>query len=668
MKTTLTRFRHLLGLSVLGCMAHHANANVVTPITYLWTGNGSDNNLYTPENWENNQPPPSTAGNRADDITDTILRFGPNTRTYVEFNDLYAHQLLFDLIDTPFVLNGWNGGTVHLGSGGITYNPAATNYEPWSRIEDNIALHASQTWNITDGILEIYGGISDNLGSGNYGDYQVEKTGDGELRLNAYGSSDWSGGLKLSGGKVVINTSYTEDLDMLGYGPLTFAGGALELHSDYFSEYYTELSLNNDLISQGVVAIHSDKDLLFSLDSDVFRLDADTTLRFSGGTFTNLRDIEENETAGALSLTIDSNAAIAHYGASFWTGGTLVDRGVFIFGGENNLPETGTILVGEDGYVGIGDSNSTANFIGQIDLVNSTGTIGFDSDPESATGPDTFTDTINLTGANSSLRLGSATQAILGDSTNFATSTEQIIVGSTEPYRFGGGGGSLFIASLLTDGNGPRSVEVHSIPELPLTVWLLNPNNAFTGGVDVDNSALIFGSGALPNFDAVSGPNAVVNGIVGITTTATGYVGTGDHNLGQDFFAYFPTDTPGIIGFDVFPGDQSPTSQTINDLDTSRFTAAAIGSSSSIRDTNGNVIAPGLELTGNLIPNADGTHRFAAYKGGLMAVPGNLTGNRLIIGRPDSIATFGDRYSETYSTVVISGDNDGKLQNGTTLF
>lgn len=640
-------FGALLSLLTLVGFLSSDLAHATGGTIYYWTGL-SDNYLYSTGNWENDTPPPDSSWNREDDITGIILHFGNSRRTYIEYYNIYASQLVFDGFDQPYNLKADYGTTLHLGSGGILYNPTQ---DFWSRIEDNIALHGSQVWAINNGTLEIKGSINDYLGNESYGDYQIEKTGAGTLWLDGTSYSDWNGGLKLSGGKVVVGSGYSNEVTALGDGPLTFNGGSLILQG---SNSESSTTLYNGIVSNGTIAIHSDGDLSFSYESDYFRLDADTTLQFSGGPFYIEQDITENEGTGPHKLTINSTTAIVHYGNSLWGGGTDVQSGIFIFGGEGNLPQSGAIHVGDDGYVGTGASNSTSTFLGLIDLANSTGSIGFDSDPDSGSGPDTFLANIDLTGANANLRIGSATEAILGDYANFSTALEQITPQGAN-YQFGGGGGSLYVASLLTDNASPRGISVDSPDETPLTVWLLNPNNDLTGNVSVNNSALIYGANVTP-------PSGTT-----FTLTNTGYVGTAETEFtAAAWLSYFASNTTGIVGFDVF--HDAGTGWDIANLDTSAFSSIVIGSATFVRDSYGDFVSPGLTLTGTLTPNSDGSHRFAAYKGGAVAVSGTLTGSSLIIGGADSIATFGDRLREEYSTVLISGDNSGHLANGTTFY
>ncbi|MEZ5414924.1 MAG: PEP-CTERM sorting domain-containing protein [Opitutaceae bacterium] len=664
MKAVRPIFYSALPLLLIGALSPRAEATPAqTLTTYTWTGLGQDNDLYSSSNWQDELTPPADYIAPENDITDLVLMFGDSRRTYAEYYSLYASQLQFVGHRRGYYFNSV-GTTTHLGSGGILYAPAEN---VGSIIYDSVQLHASQVWQINSGWLTIYGPIRDLLSDNEtHGNYSLEKTGQGTLQLFGVYSGGWAGGLTLSEGWVSVSGDLSGTLEgALGSGTLTFNGGSLEVWPGQYSMGYEDgVLLTNNIVSNGLIRIKADTDIAIvegDQPENFIRLDADTTLQVSGDSLSIEKEIIENEGTGPHSLTIDSYGAIIHYGNSLWSGGTQVDKGVFIFAGEGNLPGMGNIVIGADGYAGIGADNDVTEFVSKIDLANSTGTLGFDSDPESESGPDVFSDPIDLTGANSSLRIGTATQAILGDYPILNT-TEQITPAGSS-YRFGGGGGSLFVASFLTDGSNPRGLEVDSIDETPLTVWLLNPNNNFTGDIYVNNSALIYGPGVAPDAE------------VAFNLTSTGYVGIAGSGAYDDagqngamvsgWLDQFAANTPGIIGFDVF--HDAGTGWVINDLDTSRFSNAAIGSATYV-ESGGEFGAPGLTLTGTLTPNSDGSHRFVAYKGGAFIVEGTLTGDSLQIGRPDSIATFGDRMGDDYSTVMISGDNTGALSDGTTFY
>lgn len=623
-----------------------------TTLPYVWTGLGNNNYLYDTGNWANDLPPPSTIVDLNSDILGVYLVFGDSRRTYTYYDELYASQITFSGITHPYYLEG-EARTTHIGSGGIIYAPE----EPfWSTITGPIQLHASQTWNIASGTLNISGAISDSTDSltPTYGNYEITKTGAGTLRLNPTSSFSWAGGLRLSEGLVVVSPAYgytNVTLTSLGMGTLTFDGGALAVwRNDQMmtSSNDVDLSITNDIVSKGTIAISSDYDLTIAnaeVGSNTVRLDADTVLKVKGSPLFIEKTVTDND--GNHKLTVDSPNLIVLYGASDWTGGTEVIKGDLIFGGTNNLPVGGNILVGANGYVGIGVDNNVTQFLGKVDLVNSTGSIGFDSDL--SVGTSTFTSPIDLTGANASLRLGSATAALLDPLA--------VITPQGSDYRFGGGGGTLIVASALTDGpSGTRNVVVESPMLAPLTLELINTTNSFTGTVTANDSAVVFEQGVpLPAGTA----NFIMN--------SGGYIGSADSSTPvETFLSHFSANTTGIIGFDT--SHNVTTSREVSNLSMEAFAAAYVGTTTALYDTSGNVDGPGLILSGTIGPNSDGVHRFAAFKGGALMISGTLTGNSAIIGLPDSLGAFGDRTNNQRSIVYISGDNTNKLTNGVTLY
>ncbi|MCF7687422.1 MAG: PEP-CTERM sorting domain-containing protein [Cephaloticoccus sp.] len=676
LRTATSLFSRLL-LVALVCSAFvvTAIATEVADVTYTWTGLGTSNYIGSEGNWLDDQPPDLSELPYDEDILGIYVLFGDVRRTYINYYELYAHQLEFRGNTQGYFLNG-DYDTTHIGSGGIIYNPVGN---VWSVISDDVQLHASQVWNIQAGTLRIEGQISDTIDYNGedpvYGNFQIEKTGQGNLELDTgyyYYGSEWGGGLKLTAGTVTargaarFDSGYRGDeyyyyywgdiSSALGVGPLIFNGGTLHTDQSYYGEYSNTdfLRLTNNIISNGLVSIKTDQELHLDQNGeevDEFRLDADTLLRTSGAPVFIEKDITDND--GGYKLTVETDNAIVLYGSSGWTGGTQINKGVLIFGGEDNTPGvTGGITIGALGYAGIGVDNNVGGFLGEIDLANSPGTIGFDSDPDSQSGPDTFTDNVDLTGANASTRLGSATQAILGD---YETFTGGVITPQGSDYRFGGGGGSLYVASLLSDSGSPRNVVAESPMEAPLTVWLLNPSNNFSGSVSANQSAVVFGPGVVPaNVSAFNLSNS-------------GYVGTAESEFtAAGWLSYFPTNTPGIIGFDIFP--TATESWEVTNLSMAAFSSAYVGTTSILRDEAGESTGPGVILSGTIAPNSDNIHRFAAYKGGGLEVAGTLTGNSLLIGTPDTIATFGDPRREEYSIVFLSGDNTGGLTGGTTLY
>jgi autotransporter-associated beta strand protein len=330
-------------------------------------------------------------------------------------------------------------------------------------------------------------------------------------------------------------------------------------------------------------------------------------------------------------------------GLNSYTGGTTVNGGGLIFGSSGSLPTTGSLTVGANGYLGLaqGTDISISTFLGRFDKPNTHGSIGFDTDSGSfAVG------SIDLTGFASDARLGSASHAVIAsDSTLTPQSTT---------YRFGGGGGRLDVETALTDQTTPsaaaRSVVVESPSTSPLTVRLTSTGNTFTGGVNVTQSALVFGDNAMP--------------ATGSFTLGTGgYIGTEDAAFDADATAFlnrFSVTTTGIIGFDRDPDSTALTPRIINaNLDLSRFTSATpyLGSST-LGHYETNTFVSGIKLTGTITPGADHTYRFAGFKGGAIDVNTALGGtNNLVIGNPSVPATVGDQKLDALSTVFLSGEN-----------
>lgn len=635
--------RHLLS-SVL-CAAALLSASVLqaTVVDFTWLGLGGNSNPTTTANWSGETAPTFSGG-----LENLIF---PDQGT--DFVGFTANSDLYGLNVTGHY--HFSGGIfLHLYGGGLTHT---SSYQTHLAFENSMAVDiaASQTWNLgSNSRVEFYSNAY-ITGIG-----QITKTGAGTLDPGS-DNSGWLGGLQFNEGTIIlrpdsygtgVNESRSLGTGAVVIGPDTASRPTFEVY-DWSSSGYSgdEVVLVNNFTLNGVFSSKNHEDLV--LKGSV-TLNADTTFRTAGdGTF--IGGVIE-ESGGARKLTVDSTSALILYGASNWTGGTDVTKGALIFGGDTpNLPVgTSNILVGTNGYVGIGNDNSISSFMGKISTA-STGTIGFDSDPEGM--PDTFATEahIDLSGFNPSIRLGSATSAIL-------PSTVSITPYGTN-YRFGGGGGWLQVGSELTSG---RTVTLDSPSELPLTVRFTNTSNAF-GSVSVTNSGAVFGTGALPTAASLT----VANGA---------YLGSEDSAFSTDatainnYLARFGATTPGIIGFDIDQFNEGAATRVID------LTGANMGSltgggylgTASALFTAGEegleITGPGVRFTGTIAPNSDSVHRFAAYKGGALEVAGTLTGSAMIIGHSSSLGTFGDRNREEYSTVLISGDNENGLTGGTTFY
>ncbi|AOS44814.1 PEP-CTERM motif protein [Lacunisphaera limnophila] len=612
-------FAVVLLLSLMGSL--HAQL-----ITYTWIGRNDDYyyDFLSPNNWANGAVPP------VEDVVNSRLVFGPSSSgAFIGYYELYANQLKIEGITRSLELHG-SYDTTHLGSGGIVYAP--TGNVP-SYLMDAVQLHASQTWNIQGGTFVVEGTISDWRFNGeNYsnGAYALTKTGAGTLVLDT-SYSNWTGGLTLNQGRLVV-TGYAAYAGGLGEGPLTLNGGTLVGTDPYYYSYDPDqIQIDNDIVINGTLTTENKEELRLGYHGEgnsEITLATDVTIRSVGEPLFLSGAI--GESGGARKLTIDSDGAVIIDGPTAWTGGTDVTKGVLIFDSPmygTTLPATGAIKVGSLGYAGITSNTEVAAFFGKLDPT-STGSIGFDSDPN-ASFATTFSTPINLAGLNGTVRIGSATAAVLDAA---ATITP---FGNT--YRFGGGGGFLEVQSALTDAAGPvvRNVVLDSPAQLPLSVRFSSAGNTFTGGVSATHSAALFTADALPGTGA-------------LTLGDGGYIGLFESaNPAQDFINRFATTTDrGMIGFDATSEHVTISSP----LNLSGFTDAS----------------PGIYLGTHTRAHLDGPitpqgsiYRFGAYKGGELTVNTTLTGtgNSVHIGDPTSLGTMGDITKEEYSRVVLKGNN-----------
>lgn len=607
-------YPRLFAATALLVLAVSLRAQVVT---YTWTGRADGMNFTSPGNWLGGVVP-------AEDLVNTRIVFANARPMHVDYNEIWANQLRFEGRFDIDLHGGWD--TTHLGAGGIFYNP---NAPVKSYLIDAVQLHASQTWNIATGTLAVDGPISDFDGMG-YGGFGITKSGLGTLEINYDGNSSWSGGLTLSQGRVAVrpygdyySAYYTS---ALGFGTLTFNGGTLVAKDEGYDEGMPVM-IPNHIVSNGLISTENHAALVLGYDQEGYSnilLTADTTVRSKGKPLFLRGFLHDNESG--RKLTIDSEGAVIIDGPASYYGGTAVTKGVLIFGTSSSIPSSGQITVASLGYAGLGTTAVTPSaFLAKFNPAQTLGTIGFDSDPESSMNE--FSGTIDLTGFNAGARLGSATSARLG----FGSS----IVPQGNDFRFGGGGGYLYVDAYL---NGANNVIGDSPAELPLTVRFGNNDNGFTGAVSATHTALIFSDTALP----ASNPLFLGPG---------GYIGREDIIQGagntQAFINRFVSSTDrGMIGFDA-------ASEHVTITDSINLGAFSDADPGIYLGT-----ASRAHLNGVITPQGN-TFRFGAYKGGELTVNSQLTGagNAVHIGDPQSLGTMGDFNAEEYSTVYLRGDN-----------
>lgn len=636
-------WRRFLLITVAAGLALTGHLHAQT--TFIWTG-GYGSNFHDSRNWLGGEAP---VGNGTE-----VVRFGPTASNYVYWESTALAGLEFVGHRQSYFISS---AALDLGAQGLVFAPAGPVSEyDFTQISTSIYLAANQTWDIQSGRLAIFQPLSNAPESG---PFHLTKTGAGTLDLGSSigGNSSWSGGLTVRDGRVMIHPAV--DLqgspiptNSLGTGTVTFdstQGGTPTLvSSDWVTNYQNQSSFGGvDVILPNAVAIngtlrlenHSELTLIGGVT-----LLANATLALHGDPLFIASPITEQGTGrkltidgfGLVVLDPQSQAGGGTVPLNTYSGGTHVQNGALVFGSGAALPANGFLSMSATGYIGYASTSGVATYLAKFDPAGAFGTIGFDTDPDGAT-TNIFENAINLTGLPSSVRLGSVTQAYLAG----------LITPAGTHYRFGGGGGTLAVSSALTNGESARGVVMDSTGSLPLTVWLTNADNSFTGGVTATHGALIFTAGALP-------------GGAGLTLGTGGYLGTtATFASGGDYAAYLARFAgQGVIGFDIDAFAVTP--RTISHALTlpAGFhlgTASRLGSEET--GFTAGLIINGA-LTGATVGNNE-VFRFAAFKGGYLEVASNLTNSagQVYIGDPNSLGTFGDPIREEISTVSLTGDN-----------
>jgi autotransporter-associated beta strand protein len=323
--------------------------------------------------------------------------------------------------------------------------------------------------------------------------------------------------------------------------------------------------------------------------------------------------------AGVIMLTGSSNT---------YTGGTSVggssNAGSLVFGDVASIPSSGTITVNQNGYLGTGDTSmgntSFATLIGHV-TTSSTGSFGIDTVPGD---PMTnYTGPINLSGLGlpSSVEIGSATSAVIS-----GTITSQ----TPGTYKFGGGGGTLYVDSVIQNVGAATVSNLDPGSSLPLTVYLRGANQ-YAGTTTANDGFIIFdGPTALPFinpnlFIEPGGPGYVGGSYIGYTELETNITSPatflGVFNKGSTY---------GIIGFDSSIPSIPVTISGPIDL-TGFYNGVFLGT------------ATNAILTGSLTPStvANGTQaantlRFTAAQTGILTVDSTISGGvGVVLGSPN---------------------------------
>jgi hypothetical protein len=629
----------------------------------IWIGPAFNGSFNDPVNWFG-------AGVPVDGGSAVIRIGGPNLNEWITLPSTFSLQQIRLEGDNEFQLRGAAGGsTLNLGAGGIQPNETSgTNIRLRIATGVTVNLAGATTFDFgpnTNGSLVMSGVIA---GTGPL------TLANGAFLLNrTSGGNTYTGGTTIGSASSGVTTN-SPTITMWNNSP--FGTGPVSIQNGAFLFGYAPSNPAAGSVVSNALTLNASGSATFG--STVFRA-ADTKLDFSGPVTLagnvllqanlmqpNYRRDEGflpqpgpalrnpivfsgdiGETGGARSVTFRGPSFFYLTGTNSWTGGTTVGQnntGSVVFASSGSIPTTGLITVNAPGYVGVTDPANFSTLVSRM-APASAGAIGFDTALGSSTVANLSTGTIDLNSlfpGNANIRLGTATRAVVG-------SGATIVNVGTNPYRFGNGGGTLYVQAPLT---APVGVVLSNAnTNSPLRLFLQGANT-YTGNASADSGQLIFDT-TIPG----TGQTVVVNG--------TGYVGvTENAGLTPDQFlariqnsSVVATGTP-TVGFDTAPTGTDRTTPAT----TPRTISDPIGFGTINGGFGSNVYlgtATSVILAGTITPSAvDNTYRFTAARGGRLEVSSNLGSTPVVVG----LNTFLDQ--PTNGTVVLSGTN---TQTGTTL-
>lgn len=659
--------------------------------TVTWGGGFPDDQFSTALNWVGGTVP-------LNDGTETLL-----------FNDDSDSELKLDtnanfaaIVVSTSEYNGNNFDIANktsegltLGSGGITISPGGYSSDILS-IEAPVTLAANQSWSQSansSGAIVVNSAIS-----GNYGLTLNSASGDQETFIFNSGASTFSGGVSAPGvdgsGVVVVVGASSTSLDgtvtsgplgtgmlMLGDGtqlttntssPITI-GNVIQLGDDsygypvvlggssnqsgnpyvnltlagpvslYVSDQTVDIGTNSTITLTGnlngpyggVTIASTGQNSLLNLEGSIVNVSQISLAGSVSVIFNPISGYSAGSTYSGLdSVTMGSSTAYAGLGSPFAATGNVASF-------ESNYLNPGSFI----GTLGLDTTTGpTALMNGTTAVLSYVAANGTGSIP-------VFADTIDLSGfptSSSFQGLGSATSAIV---------TGQIIPpgglsgpsGST--YQFGGGGGTLIVASQLVDSSydGPLSNNLQVNPgNMPLTL-VLQGSLSYSGTTTVVGGALIFDT-------PISANSASKSFYIGGDGTP-GYIGYTE-NAGitpAQFLSYIDEcSVNGVIGFDSHNPASPRTITDPIDLSSEDF------SSSTFIGT-----ATAVTLAGTITPASGDPYQFTGVKGGQLTVSSVLTDiasnpTGVVIGLPSPLESYGSQ-----SSVTLSGNNT--YTGGTTL-
>lgn len=575
-----------------------ATASWTFAATFTWSGSSGDGLYTNPANWVGGIVPPSDGS--------VVLVFGDAgagvVRVPVSVN---VSQIRFEnSASTHYLFSASAGGaaTISLQNGVVAAGGANNVFG--SAVSLNLVKN--QTFSLLGGTVEIDGNL---VGSG-----ELVKVGSGDLKL--LGSNSWSGGLKNSDGTVTIGST----INSLGSGTLHLAGGELSVRSS------DDVLIFNPVVLDADTTIVGSNDH-FTVFAGPLTLNISATLTVGSAQaffFTG----PVNEAGGSHQLLVRGIAPVVLTGPSSYTGGTRIENGALVFGTAASVPDIGQITANALGYIGIGFTDDVqASIINRLSSSDFRGIIGFDTAPWTGA-PTQFDEAIDLSNKPNYASIGSV---------SFATLKGQVKVATGADYKFGGGGGTLYLESnLIARGN--NSLQVVSPFSQPLTL-VLRGSNSFTGATNVLYSVLVLDrENTLPSSRPLnlSGP-----GYIGYTENAALSPNTFLSRIGVI------GSSNAIVGIDSANTNAPRTVSSAIDLSVggTRQNPYYLGTSSKVT------------LTGTITPTIGDALYLTAVKGGHLIVASQLGSSLpgLVVGQANSFDPKGGTVEITAANTYTGG-------------
>lgn len=567
------------------------SASWTTAASFTWNGGAGDGAYNNAANWAGGVVPPNDGSAVVvfGDAGAGTVRLPPSLNVaQVRFEN--SPGALYTFSSTGAALLSLQNGLVSSTNGGSAV------------FSSGVTLNLAQpnSFEIKAGSIEIDGSVT-GLGS-------LTKRGDGNLKL--FGPNSWLGGLTQTDGTVTLG-----GIGNLGIGTLHLAGGEISVGA------LGNTVLFNPVVLEATTRLSGSHDNYAVFGGPLTLSSSSATLETSGASaFFFLGAV--NESGGSRKLVVTGMAPVVLAGVSNYTGGTFVNNGAVIFGTAASVPETGLITSSTLGYVGIAFTNQVqAEVLNRLKSDDFRGMIGFDTGPLQGS-PAQFDETIDLSALSNYASVGSLSSAVI---------TGEVKVANGADYRFGGGGGTLYLESNLTArGN---NLQVVSPFGQPLTL-VLRGNNTFKGDTNVLYSVLVLDrENTLPNKSALnlSGP-----GYIGYTENAglspTGFLS----RIGQI------SSSNAIVGIDSANTAAPRTISAPIDLSVggTRTDPYYLGTSSKVI------------LTGSITPTIGDALYLTAVKGGHLVVASTLGSNipSVVVGQSQSFDPRG-------GTVELTGAN-----------